>query len=120
MIRQQHQSSTNRRRPTAEEDLTNRIFREGNGRGLIKFCRELSVILIRQYSVEDDATELRAKLRSSLMSTLGCSEKQALSLVELSLELIHAKVHGAYRRTNVELSYLIAMATGAVTDVSSN
>lgn len=78
------------------------------------------MILIRQYSVEDDATELRAKLRSSLMSTLGCSEKQALSLVELSLELIHAKVHGAYRRTNVELSYLIAMATGAVTDVSSN
>ena len=60
------------------------------------------------------------KFCESLKATLKCSEKQALSLVELSLELIHAKVHGAYRRTNVELSYLIAMATGAVADVSSN
>ena len=91
-------------RPTAEQDLTNRIFREGNGKGLMKFCRELSVILIRQYSVNDDASELRAKLCESLKATLKCSEKQALSLVELSLELIHAKVHGAYRRTHVELS----------------
>lgn len=119
MIRHQHQR-TNRSGSTAEEDLTNRIFREGNGKGLIKFCRELSVILIRQYSVNDDAAELRTKLCESLVATLKCSEKQALCLVELSLELIHAKVHGAYRRTSVELSYLIATATGAVSDVSAN
>lgn len=120
MIRSQHKSSTNRNQSTAEFELTDRIFREGNGRGLIRFCRELSVILIRQYSVHDDASELREKLCASLVSTLKCTQKQALSLVELSLELIHAKVHGAYRRSNVELSYLIAMATGAVADVSSN
>lgn len=78
------------------------------------------MILIRQYSVNDDAAELRSRLCESLVSTLRCSEKQALCLVELSLELIHAKVHGRYRRTSVELSYLIAMATGAVTDVTAN
>lgn len=120
MIRSQHQQRTNRRSNAAEQDLSNRIFREGNGRGLIKFCRELSLILIRQYSTNDDAADLRTKLCESLVSTLKCSEQQALCLVELSLELIHAKVHGKYRRTSVELSYLIAMATGAVSDVSAN
>jgi len=120
LIRQQHQERTNRVPRNAEEELTNRIFLEGNGKGLIRFCRELSLVLIRQYSVENDATELRSKLSTSLMATLHCSEIQAVSLVELSLELIHARVHGAYRRSSVELSYLIAMATGAVSDVSSN
>lgn len=105
---------------SAEQALTNRIFREGNGRGLIKFCRELSVILIRQYTKNDDVGELREKLCSSLMATLRCSHLQAQCLIDLSLELIHAKVHGKYRRSNVELSYLIATATGAVGDVSSN
>jgi hypothetical protein len=120
LIRQQHQQRTNRVPQNAEEELSNRIFLEGNGKGLIRFCRELSLVLIRQYSQENDATELRSKLTNSLMATLHCTEIQAVSLVELSLELIHAKVHGAYRRSSVELSYLIAMATGAVSDVSSN
>ena len=105
---------------TAEQELTNRIFREGNGRGLMKFCRELSVILIRQYTKNDDVSELRDKLSSSLEATLKCSTLQAQCLIDLSLELIHAKVHGKYRRSNVELSYLIATATGAVGDVSAN
>ena len=106
--------------PSAEEELTSRIFQEGNGKGLIKFCRELAVILIRRYMVESDAGELRRKLCKSLEATLKCSEQQAQCLIDLSLELIHAKVHGKYRRSSVELSYLIANATGAVTDVSAN
>ncbi len=103
-----------------EEDLKNRIFAEGNGKGLMKFCRELSVILIRNYRVDGEMTELRERLGSSLQTTLDCDEKQAMSLIELSLELIHAKVHGAYRRNEVDLSYLISTAVGAVGDVSSN
>ena len=105
---------------TAEEELVNRIFQEGNGKGLIKFCRELAVILIRRYMVENDAGELREKLSASLVATLKCSRQQAECIIDLSLELIHAKVHGKYRRSNVELSYLIATATGAVNDVSAN
>lgn len=110
------------RRPsrTAEEDLCNRIFREGNGRGLINFCRELSGIMIRQYSGEGDVGELRGRIESSLIATLRCSSLQAQCLIDLALELIHARVHGQYRRTKVELSYLIATATGAVSDASSN
>ncbi len=109
-----------RGKPDAEQELVNRIFRESNGRGLIKFCRELAVILIRRYMVENDAGELRAKVCASLVATLKCSKQQAECLIDLSLELIHAKVHGGYRRTEVELSYLIAMATGAVDDVAAN
>ena len=103
-----------------EKDLAQRIFREGNGRGLIKFCRELSGVLIRRYMVEPDAASLRARLCASLVVTLQCTELQAQCLIDLSLELIHAKLHGEYRRSNVELSYLIATATGAVEDVGSN
>ena len=105
---------------TAEERLTTQIFQDGSGKKLIKFCRELSSVLIRSYDAENGVGELREKLCASIMVTLSCTEKQALSLIELSLELIHAKLHGAYRRTDIELSYLIAAATGAVNDVSSN
>lgn len=105
---------------TAEQELTQRIFREGNGQGLIKFCRELSIILIRQYTKNDDVGELREKLCASLSATLKCSRLQSQCIIDLSLELIHAKVHGRYRRSDVELSYLIATATGAVVDVSAN
>lgn len=105
---------------SAEAELTNRIFQEGNGKGLMKFCRELAVILIRRYSVDDDATDLRETLVPSLVDTLSCSDDQANCLIDLSLEIIHAKIHGKYRRSDLELSYLIAMATGAVTDVAAN
>ncbi|MDF1813006.1 MAG: hypothetical protein P1V20_12350 [Verrucomicrobiales bacterium] len=105
---------------SAEEKLTKRILRDGNGKGLMKFCRELSVILIRRYSIDDDAADLREALVPSLQNTLNCSEQQAHCLIDLALEMIHAKVHGKYRRTDVELGGLIAVATGAVTDVAAN
>lgn len=114
--RREHRRSSR----SAEEELCNRIFREGNGRGLINFCRELSGIMMRQYSGEGDVGELRSRLESSLIATLRCSSLQAQCLIDLALELIHARIHGRYRRTEVELSYLIATATGAVSDVSSN
>jgi len=105
---------------TAEENLARRIFQDGHGKSLIKFCRELAGILIRGYRSEGDAGEIRQRLAASLMETLRCSEKQALCLVELALELIHAKIHGKYRRSEADLACLIATATGAVQDVSAN
>jgi len=121
-LQQQRQrpASATPRPTTVEDELASRIFREGNGKGLIKFCRELSVILIRQYLRNEDAAGLRNRTCDSLVATLKCSSIQAQCLIDLALELIHAKVHGKYRRSNVELSYLIATATGAVADVGCN
>lgn len=119
-MRSRPSGNNNLQSRSAEQELTQQIFREGNGQGLIKFCRELSIILIRQYTKNNDVGELRDKLCSSLVATLKCSQLQANCIIDLSLELIHAKVHGNYRRSEVELSYLIATATGAVSDVSSN
>lgn len=103
-----------------EDTTIERIFCENDGRGLINFCRELAVILLRRYSMEDDARNLRDRLAASLVRTLNCSPTQAASLIDLSLEMIHSKVYGRYRRTDLELSYLIALATGAISDVSAN
>ncbi len=114
------QDGSQKKTQTAEQELSQRIFREGNGRGLVMFCRELAVILIRQYNQETAISELRARLGGSLQATLHCTAVQADCLIDLALELIHAKVHGRYRRTDVELSFLIATATGAVEDVSHN
>ena len=101
-------------------DLTNRILQEGNGKGLLTFCRELAVIIINRYSVEDDAARLRGKLRESLTATLRCTENQAQCLIDISLEMIHHKIHGKYRRSDIDLGHLIANASGVVGDVQSN
>lgn len=107
-------------RNPAEEELSRRIFEGDHGQGLIRFCRELSAIMIRRYMVERDVGALRDRFRASLVTTLKCTESQALCLVELTLELIHARLHGTYRRSPVELSYLIGVATGAVRNLSVN
>jgi len=104
----------------AQTDLATQIFLVGNGRGMVKFCRELSAVIIRQYSVETDVDAIRSKVSRSLVTILRCSDMQADCLFELSLELINARLHGHYRRSNLEISYLIAMASGAVADVSAN
>ena len=97
-----------------------KILQAEEGRGLIRFCKELSNIIIRRFMVEKDMDQLRKKLVISLIDTLECTDQQAQCVIDLSLELIHAKVHGNYRRSNVELSYLIAVATGAVRSVETN
>lgn len=107
-------------RNPAEEELSRRIFEGDHGQGLIRFCRELSAVMIRRYMVEKDIDSLRDRFRASLVSTLKCTESQALCLVELTLELIHARLHGSYRRSPVELSYLIGVATVAVRNLSVN
>ncbi len=106
---------------SVEEELQDRIFRERDGERIFKFCRELSVVLIRGYQQCDgEIGELRANLRASLVKTLKCGEHQADCLIELALELVYVRLYGRYRRSNVDLSLLIATATGAVGDVSVN
>ena len=111
-----------RRKPATDsaESITSRVFREGNGRGLLKFCSELAVFLIRRYASEGNGAINRKDLSKSLVATLQCSERQAECVIDLSLEMIYARSHGSYRRSELELSYLIAIATGAVEDVSDN
>ena len=104
----------------SEQEQIHQVFRAGDGLGLIKFCRELAVILVRKFDTEKDATSVRTRLSDSIVNTLNCTRKQAESLIDLSLELIHFKVHGEYRRSEIELSYLIAKATGVVDKVSNN
>lgn len=105
---------------SSEQEQIHRVFQAGDGLGLIKFCRELAVILVRKCDAEKDATSVRTRISDSIVNTLNCTRKQAESLIDLSLELIHFKVHGKYRRSDIELSYLIAKATGAVDKVSDN
>lgn len=105
---------------SSEQEQIHQVFQAGDGLGLIKFCRELAVILVRKCDTEKDATSVRNRISDSIVNTLNCTRKQAESLIDLSLELIHFKVHGEYRRSEIELSYLIAKATGAVDKVSNN
>ncbi len=86
----------------------------------MKFCRELAVIMIRRHSGEEEAGQLRQNLAVDLQSALSCTALQSDCLIDIALEIIHAKVHGTYRRSPLELSYLIAMATGVVDDLSAN
>ena len=86
---------------------------------IFNFCEKLAVMLTPGYSDNDRTIGLRDKIYANLCETLKCSGKQAASLIELSLELIHTRLHGSYR-SNVDLNLLIAAATGAVREVSSN
>ena len=90
------------------------------GGTLWKLCRELFDLLIRRYLAERDLTGLKERLQASLIVVLNCNPSQARCLVDLSIELIHRRVHGQYRRNPAELSYLMATAAGAVENLRSN
>ena len=101
-------------------DPLNRAGSNTQDSGLLNFCRELSVILIKKYLVGDDPAEVRQEVIFELIARLHCTRAQANHLVDLALEILHVQVHGRYRRSEVELTYLIAKTTGAVRDVSLN
>ena len=104
----------------AEHELMRRLADGAEGMSLLVFCRELAGLLIRRYRAGDDPAEVRADFERELTDRLECEEEQARCLVELAIEVLHVRVHGAYRRDAVELTFLIARATGAVREVSWN
>lgn len=121
----QHQSNhshvTINRLGSVEEELTDRIVREPNGKMIFQFCERLAEALVRTYAKnEGDISSLREKLCESLITSLQCTRQEAICVIELALELVHAKIHGAYRRSQVDLSLVISTASGAVREVSYN
>lgn len=110
-----------RRKPTpvitrigAEEELSRLILQDGRGKPLLKFCHEIGSVLIRNYLASDCTESLRRNVCANLVETLACTEQEAHCLLNLSLELIYVKVHKTYRHANVNLNYLISMATNAL------
>jgi hypothetical protein len=95
---------------SVEAELTDRIMRETNGQKIFNICRKLSVLLLNCPS-EDDR-EFQDTLCQTLMKSLDCTAKQAWCLIELSLEFVHVKRFGSYRCPNLDLSYLVANASG--------
>ncbi len=93
---------------------------EEEGAGLLRFCRELSAVLIKKYLVGNDPAAVRQELVYELIARIQCSSAQANHLVDLALEIIHVHVHGKYRRSELDLTYLIAKASGGVRDTSLN
>lgn len=84
---------------------------DDDARYLLDFCEQLSFRIVRMFLVEDDIDVISEFLAKELQ----CDLKQAQCLIELTLELIHIKVHGDFRQChNVDLSYVITMATAAL------
>lgn len=63
---------------------------------------------------------VRREVRARLMQMMACTEARAERLIDLSLELIHVKVHGRYQRNPLELSLLIAQAGNQLREVMDN
>jgi len=91
-----------------------------DGKGLLRFCKELSGLLVRRYLVENDPAEVRLNVSRDLQKKMRCGKEHAGYLIDLALELIHLRVHGEYCRNEIELSLLISKATGAVGDLRAN
>ena len=120
-FKQTHSPITINRLSSVEEELTDRLVREKNGQRVIHFCQKLGALLIVSYSpIDDNSRELRETLCSDLISSLNCSANQATALIELALDLVHAGLYNSYRRPDVDLSFVVATAAGALTNVSSN
>lgn len=77
-------------------------------------------MLVKQSTVENDPTDVRDNVATSLRHTLRCGTEQAECLIEIALEMIHQKTHGTYQRSPLELSFLMAKATGLVGDPAAN
>lgn len=89
-------------------------------RGLLGLCEEVAATLLRRQLETGDATRTVREVRRCLMASLHCDSARAGQIVDLSLELIHVKVTGRYRRDPLELSQLIARAGNQLRDVRHN
>lgn len=106
---------------SVEEELIDRICRERNGQRILKICQLISERLLESYQGNtQDLVEFREQLFTALAQSREYTRKQMHCLVELSLDLVYAKLNNSYRRCNVDFGFLIATATGRVDDVSAN
>lgn len=88
--------------------------------GLLGLCHEIAGLILRRQVEKKDAVMVRREVRARLMQMMACTEARAERLIDLSLELIHVKVHGRYQRNPLELSLLIAQAGNQLREVMDN
>ncbi len=110
----------------SQADQVERVHEEGaikvdDGKsGLLAFCHEVSGLLIRrQLEVRNPQVVCRF-VRSEIVRLMSCSEERAGWIVDLSLELIHVKINGSFKRNPLELSLLIARAGNQLRRLSDN
>lgn len=89
--------------------------------GLLNLCREVAGRLLRRQLETGDAEKTVREMRSLLVGSVpGCDAVRARWIVDLALELIHVKKTGAFRRSPLELSLLIARAGNHLREVRDN
>lgn len=88
--------------------------------GLLGLCHEIAGLLLRRQIEQNDAAAVRREVRARLVKMMACTGERADRLIDLSLELIHVKIHGRYDRNPLELSLLIARAGNQLREVRDN
>jgi len=88
--------------------------------GLLGLCHEIAGLILRRQIEKKDAVAVRTEVRARLVRMMSCTEERAERLIDLSLELIHVKIHGRFQRNPLELSLLIARAGNQLRSVSDN
>ncbi len=89
-------------------------------RGLLGLCHEIAGLILRRRMENRDAVAVRHEVRKRLVRMLSCPEERAERLIDLSLELIHVKIHGRFQRNPLELSLLIARAGNQLREAGDN
>ena len=89
-------------------------------KGLPGLCHEIAGLILRRHIEKSDAVAVRREVRGRLVQMMKCSEERAERLIDLSLELIHVKIHGRFKRNPLELSLLIARAGNQLREVRDN
>lgn len=88
--------------------------------GLLGLCHEIAGLILRRQIEKKDAVAVRSEVRARLVKMMSCTEERAERLIDLSLELIHVKIHGRFQRNPLELSLLIARAGNQLRSVADN
>ena len=94
--------------------------RESVSSGLLGLCHEIAGLILRRQMEKNDAVAVRREVRARLVRMMSCTEERAERLIDLSLELIHVKIHGRFQRNPLELSLLIARSGNQLRNVGDN
>ena len=98
---------------SVEEELANRICRERNGQRILTICETIiETALVGYEGSYHDLQEFRERLFDLLITSREYTRKQVHCIVELSLDILYAQINNAYRRTKVDIGFLISTATG--------